>query len=165
MADRAHPPAARARALSIRLAQVHADLRDQLADARANLDHPQRTTPVQLRHHCLAFCQSLTTHHRGEEVGLFAELIRQRPDLEPTVAKLIEDHHLISGLIERVSAVLAEGETAGTAEQRAALGRELDGLAAIASSHFAYEERAIGNALDHDGVDTSWGPAVFGLKR
>jgi hypothetical protein len=164
MASHSQPHAARARALSIQLAQVHADLRDQLADARTSLDHPRRATPVALTQYCLAFCRSLTAHHRGEDVGLFTELIRQRPDLKPTVDKLIEDHHLISGLIERVQALLAEAEAAETAEQRAALGRELDGLAAIMSSHFAYEERAIGDALDHDVVDTSWSPMVFDME-
>lgn len=161
MATHPRQPAARARALSIQLARVHADLRDQLADARANLDHPQSAAPVALAQHCLTFCRSLTTHHRGEDAGLFTELIRQRPDLEPTIDKLVEDHHLISGLIEQVQALLAAVHATEAPEQRAALGREFDGLAAIMASHFSFEERAISDALDQDVVDTSWSQAVF----
>lgn len=160
MAIRPQQPA-RARALSIQLAQVHADLRDQLADARASLGHRQSAPPAELTHHCLAFCQSLTTHHRGEDGGLFTELVRQRPDLKPVIDKLVEDHHLISGLIDQVHALLTQGRTVETPAQRAALGRDLDGIAAIMASHFAYEERTISDALDHDVVDTSWSPAVF----
>ncbi len=40
---------------------------------------------------------------------------------------------------------------------RAELGRrELDGLTAITESHFRYEERSIGAALDHGVADTGW---------
>jgi hypothetical protein len=156
--------AARVQALSIQLARIHAGLRSQLADARASLDQPERGARVALEHHCLAFCQALSTHHRGEDTGLFTELVRQRPDLQPVVDKLVEDHQFISGLIVGVEALLTEAKTVETPEHRAALGRNLDGLAAIMASHFAYEERAISDALDHDVVDTSWTTTVFELS-
>ncbi|MEU0256529.1 hypothetical protein ABZ299_29535 [Streptomyces sp. NPDC006184] len=42
-----------------------------------------------------------------------------------------------------------------------AIGRELDGLAAIMESHFSYEERTISEALDGGVPDTNWPDMVF----
>ena len=51
------------------------------------------------------------------------------------------------------------------AESLPGLRRELDGLAAIAVSHFGYEERAISAALDNDVPDTGWSRPVFRLTE
>jgi len=37
----------------------------------------------------------------------------------------------------------------------------MGGLAAIMESHFGYEERAIGDAIDDQVQDTGWTTAVF----
>jgi hypothetical protein len=47
------------------------------------------------------------------------------------------------------------------ADSLAELRAELDGLAAIAESHFRYEERALSAALDEGVPDTGWSRAVF----
>ncbi|MDG6107991.1 hemerythrin domain-containing protein [Dactylosporangium aurantiacum] len=142
----------RAVALSAQLAQAHDALRHQLRDLRAGL---RRDLPS----HCLAFCAAVTAHHQGEDAGMFAELLRQRPDLSGTVAKLVEDHGMIAWILSRV-AELASSPAVDTA----AVSGELDGLAAILESHFAFEERAISTALDGGTPDTGWSAMVFRFR-
>ncbi|MFD7450538.1 hemerythrin domain-containing protein [Kitasatospora sp. NPDC059827] len=162
-----HTPG-RTAALSLQLSQAHNELRRRLANLRAGL--ARRTPPEgsvsddfpsdgSLGAHCLAFCAALTNHHQGEGQGLFTALVRERPDLAPTVAKLAEDHDLITHILARVRDL---AEQAVRATDLEAVGRELDGLAAIMESHFAYEERAIGAALDAgvDGREDWSGPVL-----
>jgi hypothetical protein len=113
--------------------------------------------------HCMAFCTALTAHHEGEDGGLFGELLRVRPDLTGVIAKLTDDHQMIAGILTTVRDLAAEAARA-TPERRQVIGRELGGLAAIMESHFGYEERAIGEALDGQVQDTGWTAAVFELR-
>ncbi|MFD8704830.1 hemerythrin domain-containing protein [Kitasatospora sp. NPDC059648] len=143
----ASPSTGRTAALSLQLSQAHNELRRRLAGVRSALGRRQGADGESLSAHCLAFCAALTNHHQGEDEGLFTALLRERPDLAPTVARLVEDHGLIAALLARVRdlADQAAGRDGAALE---AIGRELDGLAAIMESHFGYEERAIGAALD-----------------
>ncbi|MFF4119905.1 hemerythrin domain-containing protein [Streptomyces sp. NPDC001714] len=151
----------RAVALSRQLALAHEELRRQIREIRTGLRHRPLGDDVLLTH-CLAFCTALTSHHQGEDNGMFAQLLRERPDLAATIANLVEDHALISSILSRMSEL---GDRA--AEPRGptleAIGRELDGLAAIMESHFRYEERTIGEALDDGTPDTDWPDIVFGF--
>ncbi|MEU8926177.1 hemerythrin domain-containing protein [Kitasatospora sp. NPDC048545] len=166
----ASPVNGRTAALSLQLSRAHQDLRRRLADIRANLGRPRPDGDTLLTH-CLAFCTALTNHHQGEDDGLFARLLRERPDLAPTVAKLVEDHGFISAILARVRELAEQaGATAGPAPGATpgadpadleAIGRELDGLAAIMDSHFGYEERAIGAALDAGVPDDGWSEPVL----
>ncbi|MGW6918342.1 hemerythrin domain-containing protein [Kitasatospora sp. NPDC054939] len=163
----------RAVALSLQLAQAHQELRRRIGTIRSELGR-RRLDDDALRTHCLAFCTALTSHHQGEDDGLFAQLVRERPDLAGTVAKLVEDHGLITGILTRVreladqAVTSAPGPGPGTGPAADAggrgldaIGRELDGLAAIMESHFAYEERAIGAALDATVPDSDWPERTF----
>ncbi|GAA2000943.1 hemerythrin domain-containing protein [Catenulispora subtropica] len=154
----------RTAALSIQLARAHQELRRQVAAIRADLGRRriENATDATLVTHCLAFCDALATHHRGEDEALFARLVRARPDLAPTVAKLVEDHGLIATILARV-AELADEAAGARSEVRTLdlIAAELDGLAAIMESHFGYEERTIGRALDHDVTDDGWSAMVF----
>ncbi|MFE6055981.1 hemerythrin domain-containing protein [Kitasatospora sp. NPDC056446] len=162
----ASPTDGRTAALSLQLSRAHQDLRRRLADVRANLG--ARPDDGSLLAHCLAFCTALTNHHQGEDDGLFARLLCERPDLAPTVAKLVEDHGFITAILTRVrdlaeQAAAPPGDAppaAGPADPEA-VGRELDGLAAIMESHFRYEERAIGAALDAGVRDDGWSRPVL----
>ncbi|MGW2378307.1 hemerythrin domain-containing protein [Kitasatospora sp. NPDC001683] len=136
----------RTAALSLQLSQAHNELRRRLARVRSGLGRRQ-TGDDSLITHCLAFCTSLTIHHQGEAEGLFAALVHERPDLAPTVAKLVEDHGFISAILARVRELTEQSAGEGGADLEA-IGRELDGLAAIMESHFGYEERALAAALD-----------------
>jgi hypothetical protein len=149
----------RAVAFSLQLAQAHHQLRRQLTLLKADLGKA-RPDAGRLATHCLAFCSALESHHRGEDTGMFVELLRQRPDLADTVAKLVEDHHLIASILSRV-AELADRAAGSSGPALEAVSRELDGLAAIMESHFNYEERAISVALDGGIPDTGWSAMVF----
>jgi hypothetical protein len=140
-------------ALSLQLAQAHQALRRQIVELRAGLGQ-RRLSDDALVTHCLAFCDTLTSHHRGEDEGMFSQLLLGRPDLSATVANLVEDHGLIATILSRVRelADMAAGSRGGLE----AIGREIDGLAAIMESHFGYEERAISRALDDGMPDTGW---------
>ncbi|MFG2908500.1 hemerythrin domain-containing protein [Kitasatospora sp. NPDC048286] len=160
-------PTGRTAALSLQLARAHQDLRRRLADLRAGLGRPRRPDGHDdpLLAHCLAFCTALTHHHQGEDTGLFAQLLRERPDLAPTIGKLVEDHGFITHILTRVRDLAEQAATAATAAaDLEAVGRELDGLAAIMDSHFAYEERAIGAALDAGAGDDGWSEAVLRFR-
>jgi hemerythrin len=148
----------RAVAFSLQLAQAHQELRRQIK--RLKIDLGQRRADDQLVTHCLAFCSTLTAHHQGEDTDLFAQLLRERPDLAGAVSKLVEDHHAIASILSRV-AELADTAASSRGAALEAIGRELDGLAAIMESHFNFEERALSEALDHGIRDTGWSDLVF----
>jgi hypothetical protein len=167
-------------ALSRQLTRAHQELRNQLAGIRDHLgdgarehaeqQHPGEQHPGEqhprngvLTTHCLAFCSALTAHHQGEDTGMFAALVRQRPELADTVKKLVQDHEMIASILVRV-AELADQAAGGESGDRRAIAWELDGLAAIMESHFRYEERAIGDALDRGTIDTGWSGQVFGFE-
>ncbi|MGW0122037.1 hemerythrin domain-containing protein [Streptomyces sp. NPDC003327] len=155
----ASPDGSRAAALSRQLTHAHQELRRRIGDIRSNLGR-SGFDDAALRTHCLAFCSALTTHHEGEDEGMFADLVRERPDLAPTIAKLVEDHELISSILTRVRA-LADGAAASSGADLRAVAGELDGLTAIMESHFAFEERTITAALDAAETDGSWSERVF----
>ncbi|MFD5435456.1 hemerythrin domain-containing protein [Kitasatospora sp. NPDC127067] len=166
----ASPSTGRTAALSLQLSRAHQDLRRRLADLRTNLGRPRRPDGDgnELLTHCLAFCTALTNHHQGEDTGLFAQLLQERPDLAPTIGKLVEDHGFITHILTRVrhladraADAVVQGATGADLE---AIGRELDGLAAIMDSHFAYEERAIGAALDAGVRDDGWSEPVLRFR-
>lgn len=145
--DRKDDVAARGRAtaLSIELMLTHQALRDRLAELRQRLlsgDPIAGQGGVDLREHCATFCAALDRHHTGEDDVVFPALRREFPELAPVVDKLAEDHWLIAGILRRVREL-----TAGDADPATVVG-ELDGLAAIMDSHFAFEERRVSAALD-----------------
>jgi hemerythrin-like domain-containing protein len=149
----------RAVALSLQLARAHQDLRSRLGELRTNPGE-NRT----LADHCLAFCAALTAHHRGEDSGMFTELLREHPDLAGTVKNLVDDHDMIASILARV-AELADRAAAADSGERGAIELEFDGLAAIMENHFRYEERAVSAALDRGMADEGWSGAVFRFEN
>ncbi|MET7422640.1 hemerythrin domain-containing protein [Dactylosporangium sp. NPDC005555] len=151
----------RAVALSRQLAQAHQDLRRQLTTLKSDLGRRRPSDAGALTTHCIAFCAAVTAHHEGEDTGMFAELLRLRPDLEGTIAKLVEDHGMISWILSRITdlAASAAGSQGAALD---AISAELDGLAAIIESHFGFEERAISAALDAGVPSAGWSAQVFG---
>ena len=122
------------------LAAAHDRLTVRLAELRAALaDGAPVPAGGGLADHCLAFCATVWTHHGAEDGGMLAALRVDRPDLAGRIDRLVEDHGLVAGLLTGVEDLV---DRAGTVD-RAGLVRELDGLAAVLASHFAYEERAV----------------------
>ncbi len=153
----------RAVAFGLQLAQAHQELRRQIKQLRMGLGRHRSDDDV-LVTHCVAFCNALTAHHRGEDTGLFVQLLRERPDLAGTVAKLVEDHDAIASILSRV-AELAETAAGSRGADLEPIERELDGLAAIMDSHFSYEERSLSKALDHGIPDTGWSEMVLRFRN
>jgi hypothetical protein len=149
----------RVAALSLQLSRAHQELRRQINEIRTSLGH-RRLSDDALVTHCLAFCTALTSHHQGEDDGMFSQLLRERPDLAATVANLVEDHGMIASILSRVRE-LADRAAESRSPVLEAIGRELDGLAAIMESHFSYEERTISEALDGGVPDADWPDMVF----
>jgi hemerythrin-like domain-containing protein len=152
----------RAIALSLQLAQAHQELRQQINQLKADLGQRRPADNV-LVMHCVAFCAALTSHHQGEDTAMFAELLRERPDLARTVANLVQDHEVIASILSQI-AELADHAAGSDGPALEAIGRELDGLAAIMESHFNYEERTISAALDGGLPDTGWSDMVFRFR-
>ncbi|GAA3827165.1 hypothetical protein GCM10022206_77310 [Streptomyces chiangmaiensis] len=71
---------------------------------------------------------------------------------------------MIASILSRVSE-LSDRAAESRGSVLEAIGRELDGLAAIMDSHFRYEERTISAALDEGVLDTGWSGMVFGVAR
>ncbi|MCG6499839.1 hemerythrin domain-containing protein [Kitasatospora sp. A2-31] len=146
-------------ALSVQLSRAHEELRRQINEIRTSIGH-RRLSDDALVTHCLAFCTALTSHHQGEDTGMFSQLLRERPDLASTVTSLVEDHGMIASILSRVRE-LADRAAESRGPTLEAIGRELDGLAAIMESHFSYEERTISEALDNGVPATGWTDMVF----
>jgi hemerythrin HHE cation binding domain-containing protein len=145
-------------AWSRQLVQAHGALRRQIKALQASLDVAPAGGGLQA--HCLAFCSALSVHHEGEDGGMFAELLRVRPDLRDVVQKLAEDHQMIAGILATVRD-LAHEAPGVTPERREVIRREFGGLAAIMESHFGYEERAISDAIDDQVQDTIGDSGVY----
>ena len=75
----------------------------------------------------------------------FVELAMQFPEIAPVLQQLTDDHQVIAHILEKLEQVVANIDP--STPERAS--RELDGLAAILESHFAWEEKRLVDALDH----------------
>jgi iron-sulfur cluster repair protein YtfE (RIC family) len=151
----------RATALSVQLALTHQALRDRVRALRRQLraGAPLSPSTSAVLEYCAGFCSALERHHSGEDEGLFPVLRREFPELAPTIDKLAEDHWLIAGILRRVRELVTAA--AGGADPAAVAG-ELDGLAAIMDSHFAFEERGISESIDGLGASVDEGQWLFG---
>ena len=124
------------------LAAAHERLRRALRVTRDALDRGDaESAGADLLLYCHGFCAALSGHHLSEDAALFPELSARHPGLAPTVAKLVQDHEMIAGLLTQFDRALT---TSATPDE---LARHLDGLSAIMESHFGYEERQLLDAL------------------
>ena len=122
---------------------MHRELRARLTRARADLaaGRVPQASASSLALHCAGFCDALTRHHGAEDRALFPPVLAAHPELAGDVARLIEDHHLLAGLITDLGQVAGAGDPG-------AIARHLDGIEAIMESHFAFEERKLAGVLD-----------------
>jgi hemerythrin-like domain-containing protein len=124
------------------LVAAHQRLRQALSVTRDALGTKNvESARADLLLYCHGFCAALSGHHVSEDAALFPELSARHPRLAPTVARLVQDHEMIAGLLAQFDHALA---TAATPDE---LARLLDGISAIMESHFNYEERQLLDTL------------------
>ncbi|MFI6700043.1 nitroreductase/quinone reductase family protein [Streptomyces sp. NPDC050509] len=139
--------------LAEKLIEVHTWLRSQLAHVRVEADahfaaraaHQGPGAPpapglgLQLRQHCLAFCDSLTFHHTGEDAHLFPALASSHPHLSGVFARLAEEHRTVARIQGELHTLLTEVATADPGRFRT----ELDRMSTELSAHLDYEEESL----------------------
>ncbi|MEV5592643.1 nitroreductase/quinone reductase family protein [Streptomyces sp. NPDC052496] len=152
--------------LADKLVQVHTWLRAQLRHVRdeaeahlaARAAHQGPEAPLapglglQIRQHCLAFCQSLEFHHTGEDAHIFPMVARYHPGLRPALDRLQEEHRTIARIQSDLLALLADIDNADPKRFLTDLERMSDELRA----HLAYEEEQLIPAL----ADVPWPPSA-----
>ncbi|MFE2406916.1 nitroreductase/quinone reductase family protein [Kitasatospora sp. NPDC059408] len=145
--ERPETPTREVRSLADKLLEAHTWLRAQLRyvreEAQAHVAGRRASLGLQLRQHCLAFCEGLTHHHRGEDAAIFPALARSHPELAGALDLLGEQHRAIGRIKEELVALLAGIE----AEEPERLRAEVDRMAAELEAHLAYEEAELLPAL------------------
>lgn len=145
--ERPETPTHEVRSLADKLMEAHTWLRAQLRyvrdEAQAHVAGRRASLGLQLRQHCLAFCEGLTHHHRGEDVAIFPALARSHPELAGPLDSLGEQHRAIGRIKDELVALLAGVEV----EQPERLRAEVDRMAAELEAHLAYEEAELLPAL------------------
>ncbi|MDY0810931.1 nitroreductase/quinone reductase family protein [Kitasatospora purpeofusca] len=143
-------PAREVASLADKLLEVHDWLRAQLrqlrAETEAHLAGGVGHAPalgLQIRRHCLAFCQGLAVHHTGEDRGVFPALARSHPELRGVLEQLAEEHRTVARLKDELVALVSGLDAAEPGPFRAALARTADELEA----HLTHEERELLPAL------------------
>lgn len=134
---------AEVRTLADKLLEIHAWLRAQLAhvtaESEAHFASPNGSGAplgLQIRQHCLAFCEALSHHHNGEDAGVFPGIAAHHPHLRETLDRLTEEHRTVARIKEGLVALLADIGTADPERFRTELARMSKELTA----HLDYEE-------------------------
>ncbi len=150
--------AQRTRAWGEEMREVHRRLRAALDLARESIEDEHAADPPAADPllYCWGFCTALSGHHRSEDRALFPRMARQRPDLAPVIAQLVQDHNMIEHLLGALQRALEHG--ASTAEKL----RHLDGIEAVMESHFRYEERQLLSTLDSLNEEALTSTDLFG---
>ncbi|MEU4199489.1 nitroreductase/quinone reductase family protein [Streptomyces sp. NPDC026294] len=150
--------------LADKLVQVHTWLRAQLRHVRdeaaahlaARAAHQGPGAPpapglgLQIRQHCLAFCQSLEFHHTGEDAHILPAVARYHPELRPAIDRLQEEHRTITRIQNDLLALLADIDTADPERFLT----DLERMSAALRAHLAHEEEQLLPAL----ADIPWPP-------
>ncbi|WP_017589308.1 nitroreductase/quinone reductase family protein [Nocardiopsis ganjiahuensis] len=132
--------------LADKLFQIHGWLRGQLVNVRreaeqylAERESSAGTPPpglnLQIRQHCLAFCESLHFHHTSED-SVFPKLAEGFPHLKEPVGRLIEEHRVVDRLRGELESLLADLRTADPVRFLA----DLDRLTEELEAHLEFEE-------------------------
>ncbi|HEU5130126.1 MAG TPA: nitroreductase/quinone reductase family protein [Glycomyces sp.] len=135
-----------------KLLEIHTWLRSQLRHvrseaaahfaARAAHDGPDAAPGpglgLQLRQHCLAFCQSLEFHHTGEE-HMFPGIEGRHPHLRDAIERLRSEHRTVARIQGELVALLADIASADAD----AFTAELDRMTAELTAHLDYEEASL----------------------
>ncbi|GGQ30087.1 nitroreductase/quinone reductase family protein [Streptosporangium pseudovulgare] len=135
------------------LLRVHAWLRSQLRHVRVEADAhfaaravhrgpdepPAPGLGLQLRQHCLAFCQSLESHHTHEDAYTFPDLASRYPHLRDAIDRLREEHRTVARIQAELVVLLDGIATADPHRFRT----ELDRLSEELRAHLDHEEESL----------------------
>lgn len=149
----------RLQSLGAQLRRVHDRLRRALELSREAIERgePGQDLTRDLSLYCVGFCAALDGHHRSEDLALFDLVLEHRPDLEPAVDKLKQDHSMLGYLIADLQQALDRGLAPGPAL------RHLDGIGSIMESHFRYEERQLLELLESiEAAEDATAEQLFG---
>ncbi|MFD7630137.1 nitroreductase/quinone reductase family protein [Streptomyces sp. NPDC059851] len=144
---------AQVRSLADKLVEVHVWLRGQLRHVTAEVDayfaslpaHADGGAPpapglgLQIRQHCLAFCQTLEFHHVGEDAHVFPAMEAAHPHLKDVFDRLRTEHVTVSRLQKELSGLLADIAGADPELFR----KELARMSQELNAHLDYEEEAL----------------------
>lgn len=148
---------ARVAAWSAEMRRVHQRLADGLVIAREAIEAGDPARPaLDPFTYCWAFCTGLHGHHRGEDDLLFPRVLANRPELADVLANLVRDHRMIGHLLDELRRAMDAG--AGPDE----LVRHLDGIDAVMTTHFRYEEKRLLDLLDDLDLAGETPARVFG---
>ncbi len=139
--------------LAGKLVEIHTWLRGQLRHVRAEAaayfaerdahqgpdGAPAPGLGLQLRQHCLAFCEALHGHHASEDTVAFPELERQHPHLRESLERLRGEHRTVARIQGELQALLADIAAAEASGFRA----ELERMSAELEAHLDYEEESL----------------------
>jgi deazaflavin-dependent oxidoreductase (nitroreductase family) len=139
--------------LAGKLVEIHTWLRSQLRHVRAEADAhfaaraahqgpgepPAPGLGLQIRQHCLAFCQSLEFHHTSEDAHVFPALAGEHPHLRDALDRLREEHRTVARIQGELLALLADAGTADPGRFRT----ELDRMSQELVAHLDYEEESL----------------------
>jgi deazaflavin-dependent oxidoreductase (nitroreductase family) len=137
-----------------KLLEIHTWLREQLRHVRVETEahlagqatgiHGAGQATVmplglQIRQHCLALCQGLEGHHKGEDAGLFPGMRARYPELADAIDRLTAEHRVVAGIQDELVRLLDDLATADPETFRV----ELERLAGELEAHLAYEEKVL----------------------
>ncbi|MER5968964.1 nitroreductase/quinone reductase family protein [Streptomyces sp. NPDC002055] len=141
--------------LADKLIEVHTWLRAQLQQVRAEADAHFAARPataaegsgappapglgLQIRQHCLAFCQALTFHHTSEDDHVFPSLDAHHPHLRAALDRLRTEHRTVGRIKDELVGLLGSIGTADPHRFRS----ELERMSEELTAHLDYEEESL----------------------
>jgi hemerythrin-like domain-containing protein len=148
---------ARIVAWSAQMRRVHQRLAEALVVTRDSIESGDPAPPsLDPLTYCWAFCTALAGHHAGEDAHLFPRLVERRPELTEVVGNLARDHRMIGHLLGELRQSVDAGESIEH------LLRHLDGVEAVMTTHFRYEEKRLLGVLDDADLGELSPDRVFG---
>jgi deazaflavin-dependent oxidoreductase (nitroreductase family) len=124
------------KALGDELVRIHDGLRRELATL---LTDTEAGRAVELREHCLAFCEAIHAHHTTETNAGFPRIAERFPDLVPVLDRLRLEHDRLARIRQDLRAALESGDRVHA---------ELRRLSAELEAHFDREEAQLVEALN-----------------
>ncbi|MFE9612891.1 nitroreductase/quinone reductase family protein [Streptomyces sp. NPDC006012] len=145
---KAGPPDVNAGSPGEAIRLIHDVFRRELALIRAELDNRNGSVlGAQLRINCLALCQGLHNHHRGEDIALFPHLAARHPEFAATLERLGREHERIAETVEALRQALSTQDPAAARTEVIRLTEELE-------AHLSYEEEQLLPLLDAPADDS-----------